>query len=144
MKVLGIRVQIAIAQWPENLKSARAGNYQVWSVGGLSASPDSAGAFQRYDSRQIGGQNMARVRLPAFDVLYDRLQTLPDGPERMAVFREAERIALAYMPYKYTLNRVSLDMTQKQRDRLPPPACSGRTGGSTSTSTTARRGAKKA
>ncbi len=38
MKVLGIRIQLAIAQWPENLKAARSGSYQVWSVGGSSAS----------------------------------------------------------------------------------------------------------
>ena len=93
----------------------------MWSVGGSSASPDSGGAFQKYDSRQIGGQNMGRIRLPALDKLYDRLQTLPDGPERLAAFREAERIGVAYMPYKYTLNRVSLDMTQKRVDRLPAP-----------------------
>ena len=114
MTALGIRVQIKIGQWPENLKSARAGNYQVWLVGGLSASPDSQGAFQRYDSKQIGGQNMARVKLPQFDALYDKLQTLPDGPERLAAFREAERIALAYMPYKSVLNRLTLDMTQRR------------------------------
>ena len=114
MKALGIRIELAIAQWPENLKAARSGNYQVWSVGGASAAPDSEGAFQKYDSRQIGGQNMGRVRLPALDKVYDRIQTLPDGPERLAAFREAERIGLAYMPYKYVLNRVSLDMTQRR------------------------------
>jgi len=113
MTVLGIRIQLAIAQWPENLKAARTGTYQVWSVGGSSASPDSSGAFQKYDSRQIGGQNMGRIRLPALDKLYDKIQTLPDGPERLVAFREAERIGVAYMPYKYTLNRVSLDMTQR-------------------------------
>ncbi len=114
MKVLGIKVRMNVAQWPQNLKAARAGNFQMWSLGGLSASPDSAGAFMRLDSRQIGGQNMARVRLPALDAAYQKLQELPDGPERLAVFREAERIALAYMPYKFTLNRVSIDMAQPQ------------------------------
>jgi len=113
MKALGIRIQLAIAQWPENLKAARSGTYQVWSVGGSSASPDSEGAFQKYDSRQIGGQNMGRIRLPALDKLYDLIKTLPDGPERLAAFREAERLGVAYMPYKYTINRISLDMTQK-------------------------------
>ena len=73
-----------------------------------------AGAFAKYDSRQIGGQNMARIRLPQLDALYDRLQVLPDGPERLAAFREAERLALAYMPYKFILNRLTLDMTQKR------------------------------
>ena len=114
MKALGIRVRMHVAQWPENLKSARAGKYQMWSLGGSSASPDSVGAFQRLDSRQIGGQNMARVRLPALDTAYQKLQELPDGPERLAVFRTAEQLALAYMPYKFTLNRVSVDMAQPQ------------------------------
>ncbi|CAM5787635.1 ABC transporter substrate-binding protein [Rhizobacter fulvus] len=114
MKALGIRVRMKVAQWPENLKSARAGKYQMWALGGSSASPDSAGAFQRMDSRQIGGQNMARVRLPELDAAYAKLQELPDGPERLAVFRQAEQIALAYMPYKFTLNRVSIDMAQPQ------------------------------
>ncbi|MEO5843386.1 MAG: ABC transporter substrate-binding protein [Caldimonas sp.] len=114
MKEIGIRIEMNIGQWPENLKAARAGNYQVWAVGGLAASPDSQGSFQRYDSKQIGGQNMARFRLPQGDVLYDKLQVLPDGPERTAVFREFERLVLAYMPYKFILNRVSLDMTQRR------------------------------
>jgi ABC-type transport system substrate-binding protein len=114
MKTLGIRIQSVIAQWPENLKAARAGKYQVWSLGGSAAAPDAVGSFARFDSHQIGGQNMARFRLPAVDAAYDRLQMLPDGPERLAVFREAERLAVAYMPYKFTLNRVSLDMAQPQ------------------------------
>jgi len=114
MEAIGVRVQIQIAQWPENLKTARSGKYQVWLVGSLASAPDSAGAFQKYDSRQIGGQNMARVKLPALDQLYDRIQSLPDGSERLAAFREAERIGLAYMPYKYILNRLTLDMTQKR------------------------------
>ena len=112
MKTLGIRVEMIIKQWPENLKSARAGKYQMWSLGLSAAAPDSAGSFQPYDSRQIGGQNMARTRLPELDVLYDKLQTLPDGPERLEVFRQAERLAIAYMPIKFFISRVSLDMAQ--------------------------------
>ena len=112
MKTLGIRVESVVAQWPENLKSARAGKYQVWSLGLSAAAPDSGASFQPYDSRQIGGQNMARVRLPELDALYDKLQTLPDGPERLAALRQAEKIAIAYMPLKFFISRVSLDMAQ--------------------------------
>ena len=49
-----------------------------------------------------------------FDALYNRLQTLPDGPERLAAFHEMDRLSVAYMPYKFSLNRVSLDMAQPQ------------------------------
>ncbi len=114
MTALGVRTASTVAQWPENLKAARAGKLPMWAVGSSAAAPDAIGAMARYDSRQIGGQNMARFKLPAFDALYDRLQVLPDGPERAAVFREAENLALAYMPYKFKLNRVATDMTYPQ------------------------------
>ena len=114
MRVLGIRTESAVAQWPENLKAARAGKYQVWYVGQIAAEPDSAGSLARFDSRQIGGQNMARFKLPQVDALYDQVQLLPDGPERQKAFREIEKIAVAYMPYKFTLNRLSIDMSQPQ------------------------------
>ena len=114
MKALGIRVEMFVKQWPENLMAARAGSYQVWSLGLSAAGPDSGAAFQSYDSRQIGGQNMSRMRLPELDALYDRIQTLADGPERLAAIRQAEKLAIAYMPLKFFISRVSLDMAQAQ------------------------------
>ena len=112
LRALGIRSQSVVAQWPENLKAARAGRLQVWTVGSQADALDSIGALARYDSRQIGGQNMARFKLAEFDLLYDRAQAIPDGPERAALFAQAQKLAIAYMPYKYTLNRISTDMAQ--------------------------------
>jgi ABC-type transport system substrate-binding protein len=112
MDSLGIRVSFNIAQWPENLKAARAGKLPIWSVGLYAAAPDGQGALARYHSKQIGGQNMARFKLPAFDALYERIQVLPDGPERLALFDRANKLAVAYMPYKFKVNRISLDMVQ--------------------------------
>jgi ABC-type transport system substrate-binding protein len=114
MKALGIRMDSLIAQWPENLKAARAGKLAIWSLGLSAAGFDAQPALARYNSADIGGQNMARFRMPAFDALYAKMQLLPDGPERLALFREAERLALAYMPYKYTLSRLSIDMAYPQ------------------------------
>ena len=114
MKALGLRLNATVAQWPEHLKAARAGKLPMWSLGLSASAPDSIGALARMDSRQIGGQNMARFKMPAFDALYDRAQALPDGPERAALFEEAQRIALAYMPYKMKLYRLSTDMTYPQ------------------------------
>jgi ABC-type transport system substrate-binding protein len=38
------------------------------------------------------------------------MQALPDGPERLALFEEAKRILLAYMPYKYHVHRIHTDL----------------------------------
>lgn len=113
LKALGIQVQFKPGKWPELLKAARAGNYQVWHVGGMSASPDSQGALQRYDGTQIGGQNLARFKRPEFDALYKKLSELPDGPEREAVFNEAKRIAVAWMPYRIRWHSYITDMAHR-------------------------------
>jgi ABC-type transport system substrate-binding protein len=114
MKTLGLRTQFNVAQWPENLKAARNGKLALWSVASSADAPDAIGALARYHSAHIGGENMARFQLPAFNTLYERLQVLPDGPERAALFTQAQQLALAYMPYKFLLNRKSIDMTQPQ------------------------------
>ncbi|WP_374563707.1 ABC transporter substrate-binding protein [Ideonella sp.] len=114
MKALQIRVEFKPGKWPELLKAARAGNFQIWHVGNVSASPDSQGALQRYDGSQIGGQNMARFKRPEFDAVYQRLSALPDGPEREAAFVEAKRLAVAWMPYRARFHTLITDLAQRE------------------------------
>jgi ABC-type transport system substrate-binding protein len=112
LRDIGIRSKTTVAKWPEQLKSARAGKLQVWAVGGSSAQPDGLGALARYDSTQFGGQNLARFKHAEFDRLYRQMTVLPDGPERLALFHEAKKIAAAFMPYKFNVHRISTDMWQ--------------------------------
>ena len=110
LDAIGIRTVSPVAQWPEQLKQARAGKLQVWALGGTSAQPDGLGALARYDSTQIGGQNLARFRNAEFDAIYKAMSVLPDGAERQALFRRAKLIAAAYLPYKFNVHRISTDM----------------------------------
>ncbi len=112
MDTLGIKLQYKTAKWPENLKSARAGSYQMWRVGLSAASPDGQPALARLHGKQIGGQNMSRFKLPAFDAIYERMEVLPNGPERMQLFDEAKRISVAYAPSKSTVHQIYTDMSQ--------------------------------
>lgn len=114
LSALGIRMDAHIAQWPDLLKAAQAGSLQVWGLGMYASTPDSVGFYATMDSHQVGGDNFARFKRPEMDALYRDLKFMPDGPERLAKFHEADRIALAYMPYKFAYNRVSIDMTQPQ------------------------------
>jgi ABC-type transport system substrate-binding protein len=114
MDAIGIRTAFKVAQWPENLKAARAGKLMIWPLATSAAGLDGLGALARYDSTQIGGQNMARFKLPVMDEIYRRLDSIPDGPERSALFMEAIRLSVAYMPYKFRLNRIVTDMTYPQ------------------------------
>lgn len=112
MTALGIRIEFLPAKWPENLKAARAGKFQLWGVGGVAADPDGQSSLQRLHSKQIGGQNMARFRLPAIDAIYEKLSELPDGPERKALFAEIKRLSVVYMPYKAHVHRFISDLVQ--------------------------------
>jgi ABC-type transport system substrate-binding protein len=110
MNVIGVRTASQVAKWPEQLKQARAGKLQMWSLSSSAAAPDGQGALQRFDGRQSGNQNLARFKNKRMDEIYDKLSELPDGPERQALFDEAKRIAAAYMPSRYLMHRISTDM----------------------------------
>ncbi|MFG6486624.1 ABC transporter substrate-binding protein [Roseateles sp. BYS78W] len=112
LRAIGIKLQLKVQQWPENLKAAQAGNYQMWPVGSTAASPDGQEALQRLYGPYSGTQNLPRFKDARFDALYDRMQALPDGPERDALFKEAKRIAVAYMPYKVHAHRIVTDIEQ--------------------------------
>lgn len=109
---LGVRLKFNVGKWPEQLKAARAGKLMMWHVGLTAAAPDGLGSLQRYHSPQAGGQNLARFSHPRMDQIYDRAQALPDGPARQALFDEARRIAVAYMPYKTHVHRIVVDLAQ--------------------------------
>ena len=112
LAAVGIQMRFKPAQWPENLKSARAGKMMFWMLGSSAASPDGQGALARLYGPQSGSQNLARFKLAEFDRIYERMRELPDGPEREQLFLVAKRLAVTYMPYKHTAHRTEADMLQ--------------------------------
>ncbi len=107
---IGVRCEFRIAQWPTNLKSAQGGTLQMWMLGDSAAEPDGQDALRRWYGPESGQGNLARFKLPAFDAIMDRMQTLPDGPERDALFLECKKLAAAYMPYKVLVHRIANEL----------------------------------
>jgi ABC-type transport system substrate-binding protein len=112
MEVIGLQLKIDKRIWPEQLKQARAGQLMIWSLGYSAADPDMQNALQTLYGPAAGGQNLARFRHARFDELYRQMQALPDGPQRLALLREAQRIVAAYAPHRYAVHRVVTDLTQ--------------------------------
>jgi ABC-type transport system substrate-binding protein len=110
LNAVGIRIVFKPAQWPENLKAARAGKIQFWQLGSSAAGSDGQGALARLFGPQIGSQNLARFKNEEFDKIYERMRVIPDGPERDRLFVTAKEIAVAYMPYKHTAHRMEADL----------------------------------
>ena len=112
MDALGLRFELKVAKWPENLKAARSGKFMMWGVGSMASQPDGQSALQRLYGPATGTQNLSRFRFAAYDRIYERMQDLPDGPEREALFLEAKRISSAYLPYKQHVHRIYTDLSQ--------------------------------
>jgi len=108
---IGVRMVFQTAQWPENMKAARAGRLQMWGLGSTLGEDAQAG-FEYMYGPSIGSGNLARFKLPAFDAIYRRMLVLPDGPERATLFLEAAKLLTAFMPYKMHVHRVYTDLTQ--------------------------------
>jgi ABC-type transport system substrate-binding protein len=109
---VGVRIDFKPAKWPENLKAARAGKLMVWRVGSSAPAPDGQPALDRLASVHVGGQNLARFRNEQLDAIYNEMRRMPDGPERLALFADAKRIAVAYAPYKSSVHRIITDLMQ--------------------------------
>jgi ABC-type transport system substrate-binding protein len=111
MDAIGIRIVFKIAQWPENLKAARAGKLMMWGVG-QTAGPDGGDFLKLGYGPSKGQSNLARFDLPAYNRLFDLQKQMPDGPERDAVMARAEELMVAYMPYKVHVHRIFTDLAQ--------------------------------
>jgi ABC-type transport system substrate-binding protein len=110
MDAVGLKMVFRTAQWQENLKAAFAAKLMIWGLGYNAASGDGQDALTLYSGPQAGQENLSRFQWAPFDRIFERLQVLPDGPEREALFDRAKRIAVAYAPYQLSCHRLYADM----------------------------------
>jgi len=112
MDAVNIKIEFKVAKWPENLKASRAGKLMMWGVGWSAGAPDGDTFLALGYGPNKGGANHARFNLPAFNTLYEQQRVLPDGPERMTLMQDAQRLMVAYMPYKVHVHRIFNDLAQ--------------------------------
>ena len=110
MQAIGVRIEFKVAKWPEQLKASRAGQLMMWGVGWSAGAPDGDTFLALGYGPNRGQANHARFDLPAFNALYERQRSLPDGPERLALMAEAKKLLVAYMPYKIHVHRIGTDL----------------------------------
>jgi len=110
MTAINVRIEFKTAKWPENLKSSRAGKLMMWGVAWSAASPDGDTFLSMGYGPNIGGSNHARFNLPAYNALYEKQARMADGPEREQAMREANKLLVAYVPYKISSHRIATDL----------------------------------
>jgi ABC-type transport system substrate-binding protein len=110
MNALGLRTKFRIAQWPELVKQSMAGQLMIWGYAWQVGQPDSDQIFGMAYGPNTDSINDARFDLPAYNRLFEQQRVLPDGPERLAVLRDATRLMVAYMPYLLHMHRIYVDL----------------------------------
>jgi len=102
MDALGLRVTFLKNKWPELNKMSEAGQLMMWGLGWTSGIPEGIDNYTYFVSTNIGTSNDARMRLPAFDALYEKSRNLPDSPERTAIFDQMNDLIFNFAPWILT------------------------------------------
>ena len=84
----------------------------MWGVGWSASVPDGDYFLGLGYGGNKGQANKARFDLPAFNRVFEQQKTLPNGDQRLELMREAQRLMVAYMPYKFHVHRIYTDMAQ--------------------------------
>jgi ABC-type transport system substrate-binding protein len=112
LKAVGIRVAFMKQKWPDLLKMGKAGQLQFWRVGWINAYAEGDAFMQLLYGGNIGQTNYSRFDLPAYDELYRKSRTLPDGPERNALYRKMSELVGAYAPWVLHVSTIEDTLVQ--------------------------------
>ncbi len=111
MTEIGLRFRFAFMPFPELIRRTLAGSLQMGMMS-WNAGPDGDFYLSLAYGPNASQNNDARFSLPAYDEVYQRQRAMPDGPERLAVMAQAQRMMLAYMPYLPHVHQVLNDVSR--------------------------------
>ena len=112
LKAIGVRIDFVKQKWPDLLKMGKAGQLQMWRIGWINAYAEGDAFVQLLYGPNIGQTNYARFDLPAYDDLYRRSRTLPDGAERNRLYRKMSELVGAYDPWALHVYTVENTLVQ--------------------------------
>ncbi|PIK14502.1 ABC transporter substrate-binding protein [Halobacteriovorax sp. JY17] len=97
---VGIKVQVALNNFPAFLEKARQGKLQFWQDGWALDYPDSENVLQLLISKNHApGPNSTFYSNAKFDKLFNKMKVLPNGEEKIEIMKEMERIIVHDLPW---------------------------------------------
>jgi ABC-type transport system substrate-binding protein len=106
MAEVGIRIEAVAVQFVDLLKDKKVGKFVLAGSAWIADYPDAQNFLQLLYGPNTGQSNEASFRLADYDRLYTRSQALPDSPERNALYREMNRLMLAWAPWRLGVHRI--------------------------------------
>ncbi len=93
-------------QFVDLLKDKKVGKFVVAGSAWTADYPDAQNFLQLLYGPNTGQSNEASFQLDGYDRLYRQSQALPDSPARNALYREMNRLLLAYAPWRLGVHRI--------------------------------------
>jgi ABC-type transport system substrate-binding protein len=105
MRDVGIRMDFQVKSFPEAVKSAHAGQYELSSAGW---SGDVADDFMRlFYGPYASSGNLTRFRNAEYDALYEKSRRTADLAERNRIYEAMTKIVSAQSPWCFGVTRIS-------------------------------------
>ncbi|MGE5616142.1 MAG: ABC transporter substrate-binding protein [Bacillota bacterium] len=103
---VGVRLVAVPVQFADLLKDKHVGKFQISGSAWIADYPDAQNFLQLLYGPNTGQSNDARFKLPEYDRLYEASLRVPDGDERNRLYREMDRLILAYAPWRLGIHRI--------------------------------------
>jgi len=111
---IGIRAKANFSTFSAFLKKIESGNFQIASSGWAADYPDAENFYQLlYSANRTPGPNSSTFADPEYDALYEQIRSMPNGPERFALFRRMSEIVKEEVPVLLRFNGVAFGIYQK-------------------------------
>lgn len=105
LAAVGIRLDTIAVQFVDLLKDRKVGNFQMSGLAWIADYPDAQNFLQLLYGPNTDISNDSRFKLPEYDRLYREALKLPDSPERNRLYREMNRLLMAYAPWRMGIQR---------------------------------------
>jgi ABC-type transport system substrate-binding protein len=112
MEAVGLRIRFKKGRFADFVKESNAGTLQMWNLSWSAGSPDADFWMGLFYGPNAAKSNDSRMRLAAFDRMYERSRTLPDSPERARLYQEMTRLLLVYAPWVFHVHHISTHLVQ--------------------------------
>ena len=112
MEAVGLRIHFKKGRFADFVKESNAGTLQMWNLSWSAGSPDADFWMGLFYGPNAAKSNDSRMRLAAFDRMYERSRTLPDSPERTRLYQEMTRLLLVYAPWVFHVHHISTHLAQ--------------------------------
>jgi oligopeptide transport system substrate-binding protein len=103
---VGLRSEAQAVIFADLLKDKKVANFMLASSAWIADYPDAQNFLQLLYGPNTGQSNESEFKLPEYDRLYEKSLTIPDSPERNEIYRELNRLLLAYAPWRLGVHRI--------------------------------------